>query len=325
MKSAEQRSGTNDTSCTVYAWGRGKDHVLGTGHAWMHPNPTAMMHVGLKVKSVACGARHTLLLSSHFKVFSWGESMHGQLGLGATSARQASVQPTHIDKLDSLYVVQVAAGGNCSLAISKKGTMLAWGDNSMEQLGLGASFSGKAKVLEPSSILGFSVEAEIQWQQPVIVRARIGGSHGACLDTSGNLFTWGRNDCGQLGLGDQVDRNTPSMVKTHQFVRVSVGTSHTAAVDHRYQLWTWGSVGEGRLGHGVLFEEKKEIRGNVVNKIRRQLNFVLEPKKVEFFKQKRIGLADVACSNSFTIALDRKGRLWSWGAGMYGQLGRGSD
>jgi alpha-tubulin suppressor-like RCC1 family protein len=70
------------------------------------------------------------------------------------------------------------------------------------------------------------------------------------IRADGTLWTRGRNDFGQLGLGDTLDRFTPRQVGTGtNWATVSAGTSHTAAIrtepidasrGHRSSNWSVG-------------------------------------------------------------------------------------
>lgn len=87
------------------------------------------MEHGIAVTKVACGAYHTLALSSQGEVYAWGSSHHGQLGLGNF---QSSGEPRLVpitqeggsgdadgDEGDRI-VVDIAAGDQHSLAVTRK-------------------------------------------------------------------------------------------------------------------------------------------------------------------------------------------------------------
>ena len=104
---------------------------------------------------------------------------------------------------------------------------------------------------------------------------------------------------------------------------IAVGLQHSAAIDARRQLWTWGDCADGRLGHGPLFTEVRSVKGDIITRSRKRVDNLPEPKCVEFFRTKDVRL--VACGDRFTIALDGRSIAWTWGSGIYGQLGTGSS
>ena len=68
-----------------------------------------------------------------------------------------------------------------------------------------------------------------------------------------DIFSWGRGEDGQLGLGDTSDQSTPVLVENLRKVRVrevACGSGHTIVLTREGQVLTWGRGDDGRLGHG---------------------------------------------------------------------------
>jgi alpha-tubulin suppressor-like RCC1 family protein len=84
---------------------------------------------------VACGARHTLILTASGKVVSVGGGRNGQLGHGST-ADISTVTVVHGPLVDK-HIVAIAAGDSHSLALDAEGTLYAWGAGESGQLGDG--------------------------------------------------------------------------------------------------------------------------------------------------------------------------------------------
>lgn len=68
----------------------------------------------------------------------------------------------------------------------------------------------------------------------------------ALIKKNGSLWTWGKNDCGQLGDGTHMNRNRPVKILENA-MQVSLGARHGAAVDSNHNLWTWGDNSFGQL------------------------------------------------------------------------------
>ncbi|HYG23048.1 MAG TPA: hypothetical protein VEH04_09720 [Verrucomicrobiae bacterium] len=68
-----------------------------------------------------------------------------------------------------------------------------------------------------------------------------GENHVAALDARSNLWMWGANNVGQLGLGDRTARFVPTpLVKTGPWRSYVAGSSLTLAVHADGSLWGWG-------------------------------------------------------------------------------------
>eukprot|EP01080_Neovahlkampfia_damariscottae_P011639 gene11639-4880_t len=130
----------------------------------------------------------------------------------------------------------------------------------------------------------------------------------ASLTTGGELFSWGSNDSGRLGHGDEIDRFTPTLVKALQgrkIVMVGMGSSHTLLLEDNGVLWAYGSNKYGQLGLGTTDEKK------------------LKPTPVSFFKGMKI--ASIAAGSDHSFAILSNGSCYSWGKGEDGQLGHGDQ
>src|SRR6185436_20655311 len=73
-----------------------------------------------------------------------------------------------------------------------------------------------------------------------------------CAIRDGDLYCWGANDFGQLGLGDTAVHATPTQVTalTTTWQRVAVGTFSTCAITSGGSLYCWGRNQSGELGQG---------------------------------------------------------------------------
>jgi alpha-tubulin suppressor-like RCC1 family protein len=129
-----------------------------------------------------------------------------------------------------------------------------------------------------------------------------GYSFCAAIKTDGTLWTWGRNNNGQLGTNDTTNRSTPVTTFSGgtNWKQVAGGTYHTSAIKTDGTLWTWGNGGQGRLGNGVT-------TGNISTPV---TTFAGGTN----WKQ-------VSSGYNYTAAIKTDGTLWTWGFGSYGKLG----
>uniref|UniRef100_A0A3B1JQE6 Si:ch73-190m4.1 n=1 Tax=Astyanax mexicanus TaxID=7994 RepID=A0A3B1JQE6_ASTMX len=148
-----------------------------------------------------------------------------------------------ISKLYGRSIIQVACGKQHCMALTHDGQLFTWGENSSGQLGLGR--------VEPS------------FPQPLrslcgipLAQISAGGDHSFALSMSGAVFGWGRNNSGQLGLGDTEGKLCSLVLFSNvQTVFISCGEDHTATLSKGGTVFTFGSGCFGQLGHNSFIDE----------------------------------------------------------------------
>ncbi|XP_067090661.1 RCC1 domain-containing protein 1-like [Osmerus mordax] len=174
----------------------------------------------LRARSLVVGTEHVILLTASGAVYTWGYGSHGQLGHGELSAEE---EPRAVEALWGLPMSSVAAGGWHSAGISVGGDLYVWGWNESGQLGLpaqalrgkkqrtrqhtGASTStcveteeGEKSVEVFISIQAFPGLLDIT-ESCDISMVSCGSRHTAAVTSTGDLYTWGWGEYGQLGDG----------------------------------------------------------------------------------------------------------------------------
>lgn len=127
--------------------------------------------------------------------------------------------------LGTVGIVQVACGFQHSLVLTDSGRLFSFGDNTYGQLGLGPSAGERVLTPQPMecmsgeifTVLAFSFfnlwQAIFFFKGLPIKSIACGGYHSVVITGSGAIYSWGRNNMGQLGLGDLEDRVFPAQVK----------------------------------------------------------------------------------------------------------------
>ena len=85
-----------------------------------------------------------------------------------------------------------------------------------------------------------------------IVDIAAGSSHFMILNDEGDVYSWGDNDCCQLGIGEGKEQKTPKKIDTLSkfFInRISCGAAHSMAVSKTGNVFVWGSNTRGQLGY----------------------------------------------------------------------------
>ena len=138
--------------------------------------------------------------------------------------------------------MSAAAGGDHSAAVGEDGTLFVWGSGHFGELGTGDT----AIRLAPTRVTGL----------PAPVRQVAAGSdYTGIVTEAGDLLMCGYGRAGQLGLGDDDNRATPTLVARAVFdgeavLMVACGKWHTAALTEGGGVYTFGRGEHGQLGHG---------------------------------------------------------------------------
>ena len=188
--------------------------------------------------------------------------------------------------------------------------------------------------------------------------ASAGDDYSAAVSEGGDLFMWGRGECGQLGTGDIATRLAPTLVAglLAPVRQVAAGDSHTGIVTEAGDLLMCGRGQFGRLGLGdpgdrttptlverALFDDDAVLMaacgvhhtavltegGGVYTFGRGALGRLGHGDEVDQLAPSRVPAAGfngervvmVAVGGAHTVALSEKGRVFTWGSGGCGQLG----
>jgi alpha-tubulin suppressor-like RCC1 family protein len=227
----------------VYAWGWNEAGQLGLGDTENRLTPTKVPGLtGVKAIAIIAGGLYSLALTESGEVYAWGQNRGGQLGLGDTKDR---LTPTKVPGLSGIKAI--AAGWDHSFALTDSGEVYAWGDNICGQLGLGDTENR----LTPTKVPGLTgvkaIVAEAWPSEDQIV------GHSLALTEAGEVYAWGWNEAGQLGLGDTNNRLTPTKVPGLTGVKaiaIIAGGGHSLALTESGEVYAWGQNKDGELGLG---------------------------------------------------------------------------
>ena len=150
----------------------------------------------------------------------------------------------------------------------------------------------------------------IPFEQPLPIntqpkRLALGYSFAIGVKEDGTVWSWGRGSKGELGMGKKENRSTPQPIPNMtDFIEVAVGSGHVLALRKDGTVWSWGNNEKGALGYkedGVSYGPPNEIRFRPHQ---------LTPKQIPDLK----GIINIAAGSSFSLALDKQGRVWGWGS-----------
>jgi alpha-tubulin suppressor-like RCC1 family protein len=208
MSKTVHTQATLATSASLATWGENStgelaDGQLGNGTQlqWSTPG-TFPNFFSASASQIVGGGGHFLALlpdvAGKPEVIAWGRNDSGQLGNNATKPPLDSPSPVTVASSfnGSGTLQSVAAGFQFSLALDGQGDVWAWGDNQWGQIGQGK--------LDQTSYHTLPVEVTTSTGTVLtnIKMIAAGAFHALAVDGSGNVWAWGKNDIGQLGLGN---------------------------------------------------------------------------------------------------------------------------
>ncbi len=128
----------------LLGWGYNQEGTLGDGTTKERKAPVyARLPAGTKVRSVAAGLQHTLVLTSTGRVLGWGDDSLGQLGNGTFTSSMKAVRA----KLPAgVKVTALVAGKYFSMALTSKHNIMTWGSNDSGELGNGTTAGSSTPV-----------------------------------------------------------------------------------------------------------------------------------------------------------------------------------
>jgi alpha-tubulin suppressor-like RCC1 family protein len=239
---------------------------------------------------------------------------------------------------DFVAVPAVESGTNHTVALRPDGTVWTWGRNNYGQLGNNTSHETDI-THTPVEVMTANpaydgIDDTIEPYIPLegIRQIAVGPNHALALDAEGNVWGWGYNANGQLGLGDIVNRYVAVQVTGDEFedaniLMIATGDNHTLALEDNGTVWAWGRNAEGQLGDGSRGDGGNRrttpapvVRGMAASRTTRDGAYAINPNGNSFVIDNVI---EIAAGGNNSAIIRSNGVVYVWGSGVYGQLGSG--
>ncbi|XP_066535875.1 probable E3 ubiquitin-protein ligase HERC6 [Hoplias malabaricus] len=280
----------------MFCWGDGSKGQLlvpGTEGNFLI-KPTLVNMLDERIVSVSCGEQHSLFLSENGRVFSCGRNSKGQLGRAKSRATKLPV----VEGLGA--VAEVACGKEHSLALCDSGQVFSWGGGEEGQLG---TISAVSKCLKPGLV-------PIPSPLPIpVVQVACGNVHSLVLTKGGEVYSWGQNNYGQLGLGKAVAMQPfPGLIRALTGVpvtQISAGGAHSLFLTSSVLVFCCGANNAGQLGLKRT-DDKGRFTLCAIPALR------------------SLTITSISCGEAHTAVLSKDGGVYTFGDGTHGQLGHGS-
>ncbi|MEW2625662.1 chromosome condensation regulator RCC1, partial [Streptomyces sp. NPDC048106] len=171
------------------------------------------------------------------------------------------------------------------------GTALAWGWNSVGELGNGTNTTSSTPV---------QVHLPAGTQATAVATRDL---HSLALTSDGRVLAWGLNNSGQLGDGTTTDRNTPvftDLPAGTTVTAIAAGSEHSLALTSDGRVLAWGSNYYGQLGDGTTTDRSTPVEVHL-------------PAGAQ--------VTAITAGYYHSLALTSDGRVLAWGRNNDGQLG----
>ena len=291
---------------TVWGWGYNGDGELGNNSAKNALTPVQVHGMGnigflTGIKSISGGYAHVLALTNDGKVYAWGDNANGELGNDSRKNDSVPVLvhgPNFTDTLTG--ITAIAAGQQFSLALKNDGTVWAWGENDMGELG---NNTLKEEHI-PTQVHGRGNNGFLNG----VTAIAAGGGHSLALTADSTVSAWGFNINGELGNNTVFTDSVPARVHgtgnlgyLPNIVAIAAGDYFSGALDKDSFLWEWGYNHYGQLGQNDTVQRNTPV---------------IVPNETNALKVSYFSLGD-----EHVVAYNPDGKLRAWGWNGNGQLG----
>jgi alpha-tubulin suppressor-like RCC1 family protein len=245
--------------------------------------------------------------SSPGQLYTFGANYHGELG---DETNNYNSEPNPTPALVTLPgasgpVTQAAGGGGFSLALTASDQLYSFGENWFGELGNETNV-GDMFAANPTPTL-----VTLPGEVGAVTQVAAGQGHSLAVTSSGQLYAFGNNGFGQLGIEDDdksaVGANpTPTLVTlpgaSGPVAKVAAGGFHTLALTSTGQLYAFGDNSAGQLGRADVGDTNSTP------------TLVTLPGEVGPVTQ-------IAAGAYFSLAVTASGQLYAFGNNYDGQLG----
>jgi alpha-tubulin suppressor-like RCC1 family protein len=204
-----------------------------------------------------------------------------------------------------LFVIKIACGIQHNI-LRYDNKLYSWGQNYCGQLGNGAT--KKVKTPWPISLIKTN-KLEIPNDGFLVKKISCDSDHSIVMTNSNNIYVWGSDEPGQLGIELDMNMNLPQRLPwtpdQSTIKKIICGYDRTMAVTNLGEVYVWGENYFGQLG-----PDRQEV--------------IKTPSKI-IFPNPEIKIKKVASGLKHTIALTISGEICAWGNNKRGQLGVKSE
>jgi alpha-tubulin suppressor-like RCC1 family protein len=310
------------TSCAAsmsgtYCWGDNSDGQLGNNSETNSSTPVQSMGVGgsgvlSETISVSSGSGVVCSASGAGNVYCSGYSQQGQLG-NNDAAQVANPTPVEVFAVNTnttplSNIQSISNGTETNCAVTNSGNAYCWGENDYGALGNNTTISSST----PIEVLGVGGVGHLS----NIASISTSYETTCALLTSGNVYCWGANDRGQLGINSSLITTSLTPVEVGGVGGTGVLSNITAISRNEYSscalssggnVYCWGWNNYGEIGNNTTTNAIAPVE-------------VFDTNGVDFLSN----ITAISSGVYDTCAISLAGNAYCWGSNSYGQVGNNS-
>jgi RCC1 and BTB domain-containing protein len=251
------------------------------------------IHFYNNIKFISICGSNVIIVTKSDKVFSYGNNTDGCLGLGHYNTVD---EPQVVSELCNKQLIKVAFGSTHMLFLTKSGECYSSGGNDFGQLGNGTiAHCNKPKLIE--SLI-----------EKHIVDISCGYFHNILLTNRGQVYSFGRNNCGQIGCNNEnvLNQLTPILINgfnSEKVIAISCGGNHSLALTESGHVFSWGKNCENQLGDGTNVNRNDRIKVHIND---------------------GVVIKKIICGSNHNLLLTSDGQIYAFGSNDFGQIGNGT-
>ncbi len=284
---------------TVLAWGSNANGLLLQNAAFTHSDVPFVINTAIvgNISAIKAVGTTGMIISQSKQVYTFGVNDNGAMGDGKESIPVSPLGP--IISTDISGPIQDAiCSENGGIAITTSGVAYTWGANYEATLGFNSEVVDPPRItLHTGVLLGKE-----------IVAVAAGYGFTLAVSTDGNMFAWGDNTYGCLGIGEDVAAksltpravaNVDNTLTGHPISTVAASDRNAAAMSKTGKMFMWGDGSLGQIGDGITF------------------GLAYAPQIVNVAGKTVVG---IAITQGSSFALTSEGYVYSWGSNGNGLL-----